>query len=35
MAQTKDMAIAGQVFFEKKKPVFENAPTLKDRDSKL
>ena len=35
MAQTKDMAIAGQAFFEKKKPVFENAPTLKDRDSKL
>ena len=35
MAQTKDLAIAGQAFFEKKKPVFEDAPTLKDRNSKL
>ena len=35
MAQTKDIAIAGQAFFENKKPAFEDAPTLKDRHSKL
>ena len=35
MAQTKDIAIAGQAFFENKKPAFEDAPTLKDRHSNL
>ena len=35
MTQSRDMAIAGKAFFEKKKPVFDDAPILKDRESKL